>query len=166
MLAQGAGCNNNCFLWTREQNTHRDTIQVTKADWLCRGNMNERLVSHRDREGEPGQRETRGAQNGLFLCRPVSSRMFFGHHRCLDETSRHSSGWPRFSWVCEWCLSKPCWTTWRPGLQPQSLSRRTQSFKHKRIQNFVYSFTFWILNRHKCLLYKLDDILDARLHDM
>lgn len=40
-----------------------------------------------------GRHTSHSAQNGLFLCRPVSSRVFFGHHRCLGEMSRHNSGW-------------------------------------------------------------------------
>lgn len=127
--------------------------------------MNERLVSRRDREGELGQRKTQGALIGLFLCRPVSSRMFFGHHRCLDETSRHNSGWPEFSWVCEWCLSKPRWTTWRPGPQPQNLARLTQYCQHKRIKCPFYYFIQFFLKRCKYLLHKLDDILTAPLRD-
>lgn len=134
-----------------------------RQDCVSSRNMNERLVSLSAREGEPEQRRAQGAVIGLSLHTPVSSRMFFGHHRCLDETRGHKSRWPRFSWVCEWCLSKPRQTTCRPGPQPQSPARLTQYFKHKRITPLV--FYFFSLKRHKYLFYKLD-VMNAALPDM
>lgn len=64
----------------------------------CAGGMNERPVSCRDGEGELGQRKARGALIGVCPRRPVSSRMFFGHHRCLGDMNRHNWRWPEFSW--------------------------------------------------------------------
>lgn len=47
-------------------------------------------MSHRDSE-ENGT----GALVALFLCTLLSSRMFFGHHGCLDEITRYYSGRPK-----------------------------------------------------------------------
>lgn len=51
-------------------------------------------VSPERQGGRSGPEEKqRHAQTALFYSRPVSFKVFFGAHTCLDVANRHSWGW-------------------------------------------------------------------------
>ena len=63
VFVQRAGCNNNYFLWTREQSANRDTIQVTKAELAVQGKYEWKACVSRRQGGRAGAEEGTGGSD-------------------------------------------------------------------------------------------------------
>lgn len=99
-FVQRAGCNYNCCLWTQEQSTNRDTIQLTKPRLCCAGgNLNERGLCLPEARSEDWGRGRHGAHRMVYFSADQSPPgcSLDTTTDVLDVTKRHNWGWPEFS---------------------------------------------------------------------
>lgn len=79
----------------------------------------------------------------------LASKMLFGSHRCLDETTSHCPGWPWSRWGLR--LWKQALIHMTPSFAAPELRRPRQCCRHERSKHLWCSFISGVLcpNKHK-----------------